>query len=169
MPELLSGTVTFFFSDIEGSTRLLRASPDAWPAQLERHRQLLRAAFATHGGGEMGTEGDSFFAAFPTAPGAVAAATDIQRALAAESWPADGEIRVRIGLHTGEALRDESDFYGKNVVVAARITDQARGGEILASAVVKELTESAGDLGFEKARDVELAGLAGTHAIYRVV
>ena len=80
----------------------------------------------------------------------------------------DGPIRVRIGLHTGEAVRDESDFYGKNVVVAARITDRARGGEILASSVVKQLTESAGDIRFEQGREVGLEGLAGRQRVYRV-
>src|SRR3982751_418173 len=80
----------------------------------------------------------------------------------------DGPIRVRIGLHTGEAIKEEADFYGKNVVLAARITDQARGGEILASSVVKQLTESAGDVRFEDERRLELDGLAGTHTVYRV-
>jgi class 3 adenylate cyclase len=108
--------------------------------------------------------------AFPSARRAIECARAIQEAIGRELGDhPDGPIRVRIGLHTGEAIREESDFYGKNVVVAARITDQARGGEILASAVVKQLTESAGDVGFEHARDVELAGLAGTHALYRVV
>jgi class 3 adenylate cyclase len=75
---------------------------------------------------------------------------------------------VRIGLHTGEAIRDKADFYGKNVVLAARITDQARGGEILASSVVKRLTESAGDIRFDNGREVELDGVAGTQTVYRV-
>jgi hypothetical protein len=79
-----------------------------------------------------------------------------------------GTIRLRIGLHTGEAIKDEADFYGKNVALAARITDQARGGEILASAVVKQLTESAGDVHFEDERELELDGLAGTQTVYRV-
>ena len=76
MPELLTGTVTFFFSDIEGSTRLLRAQGAAWPEMLDRHRAVLRAAFDAHGGAEMGTEGDSFFTAFPTAPAAVTVSVD---------------------------------------------------------------------------------------------
>ena len=80
----------------------------------------------------------------------------------------DAPIRVRIGLHTGEAIKQESDFYGKNVVVAARIADRARGGEILASSVVKQLTESAGDIRFEQEREVELEGLAGQQLLYRV-
>ncbi|HEY8170035.1 MAG TPA: adenylate/guanylate cyclase domain-containing protein, partial [Candidatus Limnocylindria bacterium] len=103
MPELLTGTVTFLFTDIEGSTLLVRSQGDAWSGLLERHKALLRDAFERHGGSEVGTEGDSFFVAFPSAPGAVAAAADAQRALAAEPWPPGAEIRVRIGMHTGEA------------------------------------------------------------------
>src|SRR5687768_1069884 len=80
MPELLTGTVTFFFSDIEGSTRLLSATGDRWPALLGRHQQLLRAAFEANEGSEVGTEGDSFFAVFPTAQAAVAAAVAAQKA-----------------------------------------------------------------------------------------
>jgi class 3 adenylate cyclase len=75
---------------------------------------------------------------------------------------------LRIGLHTGEAIREEADFYGKNIVLAARIADEASGGEILASSVVKQLTESAGDLRFENERELSLDGLAGTHTVYRV-
>jgi class 3 adenylate cyclase len=93
----------------------------------------------------------------------------IQSAIAARLGDhPDGPIRVRIGLHTGEVVREEADFYGKNVVLAARIAAQAQGGEILASAVVKELTDSAGDLSFEDERELQLAGLAGTHQVYRV-
>jgi class 3 adenylate cyclase len=75
---------------------------------------------------------------------------------------------LRIGLHTGEAIREEADFYGKNIVLAARIADQASGGEILASSVVKQLTESAGDLRFEDERELELDGLTGTYTVYKV-
>jgi class 3 adenylate cyclase len=108
--------------------------------------------------------------AFPSAHRAIECARAIQEAIGRDLGDhPDGPIRVRIGLHTGEAIREESDFYGKNVVVAARIADEADGGEILASAVVKHLTESAGDVGFEASREVELAGLAGTHTVYKVV
>jgi class 3 adenylate cyclase len=107
--------------------------------------------------------------AFASARRAIDCARAIQEAIARDLGDnPDGSIRVRIGLHTGEAIREESDFYGRNVVVAARIAAKARGGEILASSVVKQLTESAGDVGFEDAREVELAGLAGTHVVYRV-
>jgi class 3 adenylate cyclase len=107
--------------------------------------------------------------AFASARRAVHCARAIQRAIDARLGEhPDGSIRVRIGLHTGEAIRDEADFYGKNVVLAARITDQAHGGEILASSVVKHLTESAGDIRFDNGREVELDGVAGTQTVYRV-
>jgi len=104
MSGLPTGTVTFLFSDIEGSTRIAQARPDEWPDLLERHRGLLRAAFEAHGGVEVSTEGDSFFVVFSSAGGAAAAATDAQRALHAERWPSDATIRVRMGIHTGEAV-----------------------------------------------------------------
>src|SRR5436190_702173 len=102
--------------------------------------------------------------AFPSARRAVQCARAIQRAIASQLRdPAGGPIRLRIGLHTGEAIREEADFYGKNIVLAARIADQACGGEILASSVVKQLTESAGDLRFENEGELGVDGLAGTH------
>src|SRR5438105_364485 len=116
-----TGTVTFLFSDIEGSTRLVQAFGAAWPELLERHRDALRAAFADHGGREQGTEGDSFFVAFASAPEGVGAAVDSQRALAAINWPAGGQIRVRMGLHTGEGRLSGRDYVGIDVHRAARI------------------------------------------------
>jgi class 3 adenylate cyclase len=165
------GTVTILFSDIEGSTALNERLGDVrWLELLRAHNRLVREQIQACGGFEVKSQGDGFMIAFPSARRAVQCAQAIQDAVAAElgAHP-DGPVRVRIGLHTGEAIRQESDFYGKNVVVAARIADQARGGEILASAVVKQLTESAGDVGFDGGREVELAGLAGTHAVFKVV
>jgi predicted ATPase/class 3 adenylate cyclase len=162
MPELLTGTVTFFFSDIEGSTRLLRTCGERWPAVLERHRELLRAAFEASGGSEVGTEGDSFFAAFPTAPGAVAAAADAQRALAAEPWPADEAVRVRIGLHTGEASLSAKTYVGLHVHRASRIASVAHGGQVLLSDATRSLVQDAlpdgvelRDLGEHRLKDLE--------------
>src|SRR5437762_12055441 len=103
MPALPSGTVTFLFSDIEGSTHLAERLGDGWRALLEQHREIVRSAIAGGEGVEVGTEGDSFFAAFPTAGGALSAAVEAQRLLAAHEWPEGSPIRVRIGLHTGEA------------------------------------------------------------------
>jgi predicted ATPase/class 3 adenylate cyclase len=162
MPELLTGTVTFFFSDIEGSTRLLRADPDRWPGLLARHHALLRAAFEASSGVEIGTEGDSFFAVFPTAPGALAAAVEAQRALAAEPWPDDGEIRVRIGLHTGEASLSAKAYVGLHVHRASRIASVGHGGQVLISDVTRSLVEDSlpsgvtlRDLGEHRLKDLE--------------
>ena len=165
------GTVTILFSDIEASTALNERLGDVrWLELLREHNRLVRDQVQACGGFEVKSQGDGFMIAFPSARRAIQCARAIQDAGAAGlAKHPDGPIRVRIGLHTGEAIRQESDFYGKNVAVAARIADQARGGEILASSVVKQLTESAGDVGFEDAREVELAGLAGTHAVYKVV
>ena len=165
------GTVTILFSDIEASTALNERLGDVrWLALLRAHHEIVREQVHEHGGFEVKTQGDGFMIAFPSARRAVQCARAIQRAIDSQlSESADGPIRLRIGLHTGEAIREEADFYGKNIVLAARIADRARGGEILASAVVKQLTESAGDLRFENERELELNGLAGTHTVYKVL
>ena len=165
------GTVTMLFSDIEGSTALNERLGDVrWLDLLRIHNGVVRDQVQAHGGFEVKSQGDGFMIAFPSARRAVQCARAIQDAIAsALGEHPEGPIRLRIGLHTGEAIREEADFYGKNVVLAARIADQADGGEILASSVVKQLTESAGDLSFEEVREVELAGLAGTHDVYKVV
>jgi class 3 adenylate cyclase len=165
------GTVTILFSDIEGSTALNERLGDVrWLELLRAHNRIVRDQIRAFGGFEVKSQGDGFMVAFPSARRAIECARAVQESIARELGDhPDGPIRVRIGLHTGEAIREESDFYGKNVVMAARITDKARGGEILASAVVKQLTESAGDFAFENAREVELPGLSGTHAVYNIV
>jgi predicted ATPase/class 3 adenylate cyclase len=139
MPDLPTGTVTFFFSDIEGSTRLLQQCGDRWPALLERHSQLLRAAFASHGGMELSTEGDSFFAVFPSASDGVLAAIDVQRSFAEEPWPAETPVRVRIGLHTGEGIVAGANYVGLDVHRAARIMSAAHGAQVLVSGTTREL------------------------------
>jgi class 3 adenylate cyclase len=165
------GTVTMLFSDIEASTALNERIGDVrWLELLRTHHTVVREQVQAHGGYEVKAQGDGFMIAFPSARRAVQCARAIQRAIESHLGEhPQGPIRLRIGLHTGEAIREEADFYGKNVVLAARIADQARGGEILASSVVKQLTESAGDVGFENERELELDGLAGTHTVYRVI
>ena len=158
MPELLTGTVTFLFSDVEGSTRLLQTDPGGWPAMLERHHALLRAAFEAHDGREVGTEGDSFFVGFPTAPGAIAAAVAAQRALATESWPGNIDLRVRMGLHTGDASLGTGSYVGLNVHRASRIASAGHGGQVLLSDTTRTL------LGDDLPAGVELRDL-GTHRL----
>lgn len=128
------GTVTFLFSDIEGSTDLVRRlGDDLFSAVRVDHRRLLRNAFTTHGGQEIDTAGDGFFVAFESAREAVAAAVSAQHALARFTWPADAVVRVRIGLHTAEPHLGEDGYVGVGVHRAARICDAARGGQILVS------------------------------------
>lgn len=164
------GTVTLLFSDIEGSSALNERLGDLrWLELLELHNRLIRDQVRECGGYEVKAQGDGFMLAFASARRAIACARAIQEVIDEQlGGHPDGPVRVRIGLHTGEAIRQDSDYYGKNVVVAARIAALAQGGEILASAVVKHLTESAGDVRFEDERSVELPGLDGTHAVYRV-
>ncbi|HEX2884536.1 MAG TPA: adenylate/guanylate cyclase domain-containing protein [Candidatus Limnocylindria bacterium] len=139
MPELPSGTVTFLFSDIEGSTRLAQERAVAWPQLLARHQEIVRAAIARNHGTEVDTQGDSFFVAFDSASSAVAAAADVQRALAREAWPEEARIRVRIGIHTGEAMVQDATYVGVAVHRAARITHAGHGGQVLVSAATRAL------------------------------
>jgi class 3 adenylate cyclase len=165
------GTVTILFSDIEASTALNERLGDVrWLQLLRTHHAIVREHIRQHDGYEVKAQGDGFMIAFASARRDVHCARAIQNAIdAALGGHSDAPIRVRIGLHTGEAVRDEADFYGKTVALAARITDQAMGGEVLASCVVKQLTESAGDVHFNNEREIELDGLAGTHTVYRVI
>ena len=121
MRNLPNGTLTFFFSDIEGSTRLLEGLGDRYPPVLERHRAIVRVEFAARGGVEVSTQGDSFFAVFPEAHEAIVAAVAVQRHMAAEPWPDGAALRIRIGLHTGQARVVAGDYVGLDVHRAARI------------------------------------------------
>jgi class 3 adenylate cyclase len=127
MTELPSGTVTFLFTDIEGSTQLERKLRERYGEVLGEHRSIVREAFAAHGGHEIDTQGDSFFYAFPRAKAAVDAAVDAQRALAAYAWPEDGRVRVRMGLSTGEASLEDGRYVGFAVHRAARISAAGHG------------------------------------------
>ena len=139
-------TVTFLFTDIEGSTRLeLELGTARYAAVRERHRELLRAAFAAHGGEERSTEGDSFFVLFDSARPAIRAAIDGQRALAAEPWPDGVAVKVRMGIHSGEALIEFGDVAGYDVNRAARIASTAWGGQIVVSDAVRALARDAGE------------------------
>jgi class 3 adenylate cyclase len=162
-PELPSGTVTFLFTDIEGSTALLKQlGRDEYENVLAEHAGILRAAFAAHGGQVVDTQGDSFFAAFRAAREAVAAAVEAQRELAAAEWPDSVEVRVRMGLHSGEPKASGERYVGIGVHRAARVGGVAHGGQVLLSDATRVLVEDdlpAGvylrDLGAYRLKDIE--------------
>jgi class 3 adenylate cyclase/DNA-binding CsgD family transcriptional regulator/tetratricopeptide (TPR) repeat protein len=142
--EMADGTATaatFLFTDIEGSTQLLKRLRDRYGAVLAQHQHLLREAFAAYGGQEVDTQGDAFFVAFPRARDAVQAAIAAQRALAAHEWPEGEELRVRIGVHTGEAAVAANRYVGLSVHRAARICALGRGGQILVSQTTRHVIE----------------------------
>jgi len=143
MIDLPDGTVTFLFTDVEGSTRLLARLGDGYAPLLAMHERVLRSAFAANGGCEVGTQGDAFFVAFARARDAVGAAVAAQRGLAAVSWPAGVEVRVRIGLHTGEAALRGVQYVGLDVHRAARICAAGHGGQVLISGATRELVADA--------------------------
>jgi class 3 adenylate cyclase len=125
--ELPVGTVTFLFTDIEGSTRLVKLLRDRYGEALEAHQGILRMSFAEHGGHEIDTQGDSFFVAFRRAKDAVSAAIVSQRRLEEHSWPDDTHLRVRMGIHTGEPAVGGERYVGLGVHRAVGVT-QGRGG-----------------------------------------
>jgi len=141
MPELPAGTLTLLFTDMEGSTRLLQQVGEHYAALLQECRRLLRTAFGQWHGQEVDTQGDAFFVVFARASDAVCAAVDIQRALAAHSWPQDAVVQVRIGLHTGEPRRSAEGYVGLDAHHAARIMGAGHGGQILLSQATSVLVE----------------------------
>jgi class 3 adenylate cyclase len=155
---LPSGTVTFLFSDIERSTERAAALGDeGWAELLQVHRDLLRRAFAKRDGVEVGTDGDAFFFAFDRAGDAVNAAVDGQRALKSHRWPSQAPLRVRMGLHTGEALVRGGDYVGHEVHRAKRISDAGHGGQVLLSQTTADLvgnSVSLTDLGPHRLKDL---------------
>ncbi|MFQ5966708.1 MAG: tetratricopeptide repeat protein [Acidimicrobiia bacterium] len=160
MSELPTGTVTFVFTDIEGSTSMLQRLGDAYVEVLEDHNRLLRTAFAA--GTEVSTEGDALFFVFPSAPDALRAVVDAQRELAAFKWPEGGSVRVRMGMHTGEGLLGGDNYVGLDVHRAARIAAAGHGGQILLSDVTKVLASSAvsaqvtlRDIGEHQLKDID--------------
>ncbi len=146
---LPTGTVTFLFTDIEGSTRLLQQLGSAYAELLADHGRIMRDAIRTGRGMEVGTEGDSFFAVFQSASAAVAATVTAQRALATHPWPGEAEVRVRMGLHTGEAVRGGDNYIGLDVHRAARIAAAGHGGQVVLSNSTRSLVEHAVPAGVE--------------------
>src|SRR5579863_8215294 len=141
MTELPNGAVTFLFSDIEGSTRLVKALRQRYGQVLADHRRLVRAAIARQAGHEVDTQGDAFFVAFASAKQAVLCALAVQRALAGHLWPPGVSVRVRMGIHTGQANPVEGVYTGLAVHRAARICAAARGGQVLISQATQTLIE----------------------------
>ena len=142
MERLPSVTVTFVFSDIEGSTALLKQLGDRYGEVLDGHRQIVRDVLGNVGGVEIDTQGDAFFFAFARARDAVEGAVEVQRTHASTTWPDDAVVRVRMGLHTGEPAVGSEGYLGLDVVRAARICTAARGGEVLLSETTRLLVGS---------------------------
>jgi class 3 adenylate cyclase len=142
MATLPAGTVTFVFSDIEGSTGLLKRLGSRYEGLIADHRRLVRETFARHEGVEIDMQGDSFFFAFARARDAVAAAVEVQRAHAQHEWPDRETVRVRMGLHTGEPAVGDEGYLGVDVVRAARLSATGAGGSVLLSEATRALLGS---------------------------
>ena len=170
MTALPVGIVTFLFTDIEGSTELVRVLGERYPTVLARHSELLRSAVSGQGGTEFGTEGDALFAVFVSPSAAVRAAVDAQRALTAERWPDDHPVRVRIGIHTGEGHLGGNDYVGIDVHRAARVASAGHGGQILISDTTRALVEQAlpDGVSLEDLGTYRLKGLAVPERIHQV-
>jgi class 3 adenylate cyclase len=166
-PKLPLGTVTILFTDVEGSSELVRELGDRRAKDVLRaHDDVIREAIKTNEGTEVERAGDSFMAAFSTARRAVACALDIQRTLAiARKDHADEAVHVRIGMDTGEVLAEEDRYFGSTVFRAARIADLAPGGRIFVSEATKVLASQAG-FKFDDLGDHELKGLGAGHRLY---
>jgi class 3 adenylate cyclase len=178
------GTVAILFSDIEDSTVLTeRLGDERWLQLLREHNAIFREQVSRHDGYEVKSQGDGFMLAFPDPCEALECAIAVQRAFAEREREIRGSsageaeeepvwsvpLRVRMGLHTGEVISEEGDYFGKNVILAARIAAQALGGEILVSEELRQVVSSGNGNGmrFDDGRELELKGLAGIHRVYR--
>jgi class 3 adenylate cyclase len=160
----IDGTVTVLFTDVEDFTGWSERLGDIEAShRLRAHQALVRREVDAHGGVEVTCQGDGFMIAFDGARRALRAAVAIQRAVDAEHT-----MRVRMGLHTGEAIREDEDLFGRTVIVAARIAAAARGGEILVSALLRQLSDGSGEFAFGPPRGEVLKGLPGVHDVYPV-
>ena len=171
MAHLPVGTVTFLFTDVEGSTRLLEQLGDGYHAVQDRHTAILREAISSGGGSVVNTEGDSFFGVFPDAGAAVAAAVQAQRQLASEPWPRGIGLRVRMGLHTGAGVLGGDDYLGLDVNRAARIAAAAHGGQVLVSDTTQTLVERClpGDTRLRKLGLHRFKNLTEPEHVYQIV
>ena len=163
MAELPSGAVTFLFTDIEGSTQLVKQLRGLYGEVLAEHQRLLRKAFAAHDGHEIDTQGDAFFVAFASAREAVLAAVEGQRALTGYPWPDDAAVKVRMGIHTGQAVPVNGRYTGVAVHRASRICNAGHGGQVLVSQATQTLLEDEEedlevglrDLGQQRLKDLD--------------
>jgi class 3 adenylate cyclase len=161
----IDGTVTVLFTDVEDFTGLSEHLGDIEASHLLReHQALVRREVDAHGGVEVTCQGDGFMVAFDGARRALRAAVAIQRAVEVEG----GGMRVRMGLHTGEAIREDEDLFGRTVIVAARIAAAASGGEILVSSMLRQLSDGSGEFAFGPSRPEALKGLPGVHDLHPV-
>jgi class 3 adenylate cyclase len=162
------GTVTLVFSDMEGFTAMTERLGDSRAHRVvQKHHAIVREKTRAHGGNEVELRGDGFLLAFADPARALRCCIDMQRAFAAYSEAHPEEpLRIRVGLHTGEAIRDADRFFGKTVIQAFRIADLARGGEILVSHELRQRVADAADLAFDAGREVELKGISGSHRLF---
>lgn len=159
---LPEGTVSFLFTDIEGSTQLVHQLRDEYPNLISEHNNLLRSSFDRWSGTEVDSQGDAFFFTFPTSRTAVAAAAEAQKALAVHEWPSEADVRVRMGIHTGEPLVEGSSYFGMDVHRAARVGCAGHGGQVLLSETTSALVwddlpkdASLLDMGFYQLKDMQ--------------
>jgi len=164
------GTVTIAFTDIEDSLRLNAFLGDRrWLDVLRAHNEVVKRTTEEHGGTVVKSQGDGFMLAFASSRRAVTCAQAIDQAIAATFKDPGSPIRVRIGLHVGETVREAEDFFGHAVNYAARVASSARGGEIVVSSLVHDLLAQTGEFDFEEARQVELKGIDGPQEIYPLI
>jgi class 3 adenylate cyclase len=164
------GTVTIAFTDIEDSLRLNAFLGDKrWLEVLRAHNEVIKRVTAEHSGTVVKSQGDGFMLAFPSARRGVTCAQAIDEAIAMRFQDPGSPVRVRIGLHVGETVREAEDFFGHAVNYAARVASSARGGEIVVSSLVHDLLAQTGEFDFEEARQVELKGIDGPQQIYRLL
>jgi class 3 adenylate cyclase len=165
------GAITMLFTDIEGSTEMVeRLGDEAWVEILRAHNALVRTIVARFDGIEVKAQGDGFMLAFQSSRMGLGCAIEIQRALElyAIKHP-EHAPRVRVGVHSGFAIHEDADFFGLNVILAARIADRARGGEILVSQQLREFVHADDEVDFLEGQELTLKGLAGRHTVYPVM
>ena len=164
------GAVTLLFTDIEGSTALIEQLGEArWFELLKVHNAIVRRITKAFDGTVVKSQGDGFMLAFSSAHAALLCAIEIERTFAAPSPGSAEQFRVRIGVHSGFVIADADDFYGRNVVLAARMADRAGGGEILVSEAVKAFTESDPEFEFRSRGEFQFKGMSGDHPVFALL